>query len=141
MRTNLGNDLFVACSSSKSVLVNTSKVSRLRPFHPFYPNNVQCTWRITAPQHQLITYSITKFDLAQPGDYLEIREISSTAIVVRNFTTKPDYFNEKWVSSGNNFLINFKSDNDTIGEGFELVWTFISKSKGSNAIYFYSQFL
>lgn len=121
---------FTACSSFGGESVNTSETS-LKPFHPFYPNNVQCLWKITAPQHQIIRFYFKKFDIAQPGDYLEIREEkNTTAFVIGNFTTKTQYRNEIWASSDNNLLINFKSDNDSVADGFEIVWTFVNKSKG-----------
>ena len=110
-------------------LVNTS-VDSLSPFDPFYPNNALCTWHITAPQHQLIRFAFKKFDLAQPGDYMEIREnLQSVNAVIRKFTTK-SVIKESWASKGNNLWIKFKSDNDSVGEGFELIWTFENKSKG-----------
>lgn len=121
---------FTACSSSPiASLVNTSENS-LNPFYPFYPNNVQCTWRITAPKHQIIRYFITKYDLIQPGDYLEIMDgINRTSVVTRSFSAKPDDI-ERWASSGSDLWIKFKSDHDSVEKGFELEWTFVNKSKG-----------
>jgi len=120
---------FSACS--RIVLVNNNK-NRLNPFDPFYPNNVRCIWRIKAPKHQIIKFSVTKFDLAQPGDYLEIQEEKNIAayVIDGNFTTKTDRNRKKWTSSGNNLWVKFASDNDNVAEGFVLEWRFVNKSKG-----------
>lgn len=121
---------FLECSSSMVSKLNTS-IHNLIPFEPFYSNNIQCTWLVTAPQHQVVRFWFTKLDLAQPGDYIVIRDGSNdSASLVGNFTDKPN-LNERWISSNNSLWIRFTSDNNTVGEGFDLNWKFVTKPKGT----------
>lgn len=117
-----------------ALLVNTSDIS-LRPFDALYLNNLLCTWLITAPQQQIIKFWFTKFDLVQPGDYLEIRDgINSSATLISNHTTQPD-LKERWSSSDSYLWIRFISDGDNVASGFNLTWKFVDKQQGMRQIF------
>lgn len=121
---------FLACVSSTQLLANTSD-SSLSPFDTLYLNNLSCTWFITAPQQQIISFWFTKFDLLQPGDFIEIRDgVNDSAIMINNFTTKPG-LNDRWSSSDNGLWIRFNSDSDGVATGFNLTWKFVEKQEGS----------
>jgi len=111
-------------------LVNTSS-RHLNPFDPVYLHNLQCTWLIKAPQHKIIKFWWTEFDLTQPGDYVVIRDgTSAAAVLINNFTTKPD-LKDRWTSSGRYLWIRFKSDNYNVAKGFNLTWSFTTKPEGT----------
>jgi len=120
---------FLECSSSMFSLVNTS-YSTLSPFGSLYLNNLSCMWVITAPQHQIIKFWFTKFDLAQPGDYITIQDGgNNSSAVIKNFTTTPD-LDQIWVSSGSHLFVKFHSDADGVATGFSLIWMFSDIQKG-----------
>jgi len=123
----------LACSkSSKGVQLDNTSRTYLQPFNPFYPNNLQCTWYITAPTNQIIRFWFTKFDLTQPGDNLKIFEQKQVDFKFEpklNFTGKID-LKERWTSKKNYLKIVFSSDDDTVGQGFGMAWKFINKPKG-----------
>lgn len=120
---------FAACSPPVVSLLNTSD-STLRPFYPLYYNNLRCTWLITAPRRQIVKFWFTEYGLSQPGDYLEVRDgVDDSALLVKNFTTKPD-LNERWASSSSYLWIKFESNEDLVSTGFDLSFKFVKKTKG-----------
>jgi len=112
-------------------MVNTFE-SSLSPFDPLYANDLSCTWLITALQQKIIKFWFTKFDLVQPGDYLEIRDgKNDSAVMLQNFTTKWPDKRDVWLSPENYLWVRFQSDGDgRIASGFNLTWKFVNKQKG-----------
>lgn len=95
------------------------------PFHPqYYPNNQQCQWRIIAPRNYHIRIRFQNFDLAQPGDYVEIRDgYSDSADLIGKFTSSPGAF---YLASTGRFLwVRFKSNQENAATGFLLRFKFV----------------
>lgn len=112
-----------ACSrSSPEVIRNGTSITS--PFFPeHYANNQECKWLIEAPKDKIIQFWLTQFDLAQPGDYLEIRDgMNDTNDLIRNISTEPD-LSERWSSTGRYLLVKFKSDKSIVAKGFTLAYT------------------
>ena len=112
----------LACSSS----FIPTKTSVYAAFHA---NNQECMWIITAlSQHQVIRFTFKGLNMAQSGDYVEIRDGSnSSAVVLKNFTNK-QY--KKWRSRGNNLWIKSKSDKSIACRFFRMAWKFVNSSEG-----------
>jgi hypothetical protein len=59
---------------------NQRHVKQYCHFQPFssklllYPNSQECRWLIVAPPYHIIKYKFIIFNLAQPDDYVEIRD-------------------------------------------------------------------
>jgi len=98
------------------------------PLYPnYYPNNLECKWRITASkQYQVIEFIVPEFALTQPGDYLVVRDgPNEGAVVLKNFTEAPDP-DVRIRSSGSQLWVTFKSDQEYCNRGFLLKFIFVN---------------
>ena len=144
MKTVRANDRFfwsTACLSSSGSIIRSSSDVITSPFYPdFYPNNQECTWLVSAPEHQAISFGFKSFDLIQPGDYVEVRDgITEHAVVLKNSTSKPKLFHW-WTSRGQYLWVKFKSDQQIVGKGFEMNFTFVEEAdQVSNCKYIFLQ--
>ncbi|XP_078577514.1 tolloid-like protein 2 [Branchiostoma floridae x Branchiostoma japonicum] len=97
------------------------------PGHPaMYPPNSACAWRIMVDEGQRIVIVFNALEIEHHAqcsyDYLQIRDGSeptapSLSKVCGNSMQSPV------TSSGNNVLINFRSDTSVGGEGFNIEWS------------------
>ncbi|XP_031560939.1 tolloid-like protein 2 [Actinia tenebrosa] len=114
------------CSSSIPVNVTSDDENITSPFHPqYYPNNQQCQWRITAPKNYHIILRFQEFDLAQPGDFVEIRDgLNASAALMGNFVRDPG-FTKSLASTGRFLWVRFKSNHENVATGFVLSFKFV----------------
>lgn len=99
------------------------------PSYPlYYPNNMVCTWKITAPSGKRLKLSFTYFRLesgvCSTNDYLEVRD-GSTSTSVRKGTYCGTYA-PTITSSGRYLWVRFRSDSSLSFKGFEARYTVFS---------------
>ena len=115
---------------NNNLLLSSSSGGTLRsPSYPFdYPNNMMCTWRITAPSGSMIILTFNYFRLGSgpcsTHDYLEVRDgLSSTS------TRKGTYcgtYALNIISSGRYLWIRFRSDSSLSYKGFDARYTIVT---------------
>ena len=124
------------CSINSSYLHNnnlqlsSSSGGTLRsPSYPSnYPNNMMCTWRITAPSGSRLRLTFNYFTLesspCSTRDYLEVRDGSSSTSTRKGTycgTYAPNIF-----SSGRYLWIRFRSDSSLSYKGFDARYTIVT---------------
>lgn len=75
------------------------------------------------PLNNIIIFSFTRFDLVNPGDFVEVFDgKDNNAVVLKKFDSKPA-LGSKWMSQGRFLMVKFKSDGKySDGKGFEFSW-------------------
>ena len=101
------------------------------PSYPFnYPNNMMCTWRITAPSGSRLMLTFNYFRLengpCSSHDYLEVRD-GSFSTSTRKGTYCGTYA-LNIISSGRYLWIRFRSDSSISYKGFEARYTVFSQT-------------
>lgn len=90
-----------------------------------YKNNIECEWTIRASPGNELTVSFLMLDIDETehcnGDYLEIRDSNSIGPLIgvycgRNIPTTLPQVNAYW--------LKFRSDNDGVGRGFLLEYSY-----------------
>ena len=121
---------------NNNLQLSSSSGGTLRsPSYPFnYPNNMMCTWRITAPSGSRIILTFNYFRLesgpCSTRDYLEVRD-GSYSTSTRKGTFCGTYA-LNITSSGRYLWIRFRSDSSLSSKGFEAQYTIVtSKCKFS----------
>lgn len=110
---------FTACSQN---LTNKSGYI-VSPLYPgYYSNNIECTWRITAPKGHVIHLKFEAFrmedDPVCANDFVEVRdggELSSHVIGRYCGHVYPEIVE----SSTNKLLVQFSSNDDVVRTGFK----------------------
>ncbi|XP_044176251.1 bone morphogenetic protein 1-like isoform X2 [Acropora millepora] len=101
------------------------------PSYPFdYPNNMMCTWRITAPSGSRLLLTFNYFRLesgpCSTRDYLEVRDgSSSTSTRIGTFCGT---YALNILSSGPYLWIRFRSDSLLSYKGFHARYTIVTPS-------------
>uniref|UniRef100_F6PKM8 CUB domain-containing protein n=1 Tax=Ciona intestinalis TaxID=7719 RepID=F6PKM8_CIOIN len=92
-----------------------------------YPNNVDCTWTITASDGMRVQLNLIRFSTERSYDYLTIS--SDGTQLARNSGI---YSNRIYTSIGNTLTLRFTSDRSVTRPGFNA--TFVASSCGFNAV-------
>lgn len=101
------------------------------PSYPsYYPSNMVCTWKITAPSGKRLKLSFNSFSLesgvCSTNDYLEVRDGSSSTSVRKG--TYCGTYAPTITSSGQYLWVRFRSDSQFGNDGFEARYTVFSAS-------------
>ena len=104
------------------------------PSYPlYYPDNMQCTWIISAPSGKKVELRFTYFSLDSDtcllNDYVEVREGSSVGKSLGTFCgfSKPATIR----SSGRTVWVRFRSDDMVNYKGFKAQFTSTTTSSSS----------
>ena len=115
---------------NNNLQLSSSSGGTLRsPSYPFdYPNNMMCTWTITAPSGSRIILTFNYFRL-QSGpcstyDYLEVRDGSSSTSTMKGRYCGTYALNI--VSSGRYLWIRFQSGPSLSYKGFDARYTIVT---------------
>lgn len=88
-------------------------------------NNIECEWTISASPGNEMTISILTLDIDETdhcnGDYLEIRESNSAGKLIGVYCGKTI---PPTLRQTNKFWLKFRSDNDGVGLGFLLEYSY-----------------
>ena len=126
------------CSISSPFLYNnnlqlsSSSGGTLRsPSYPYnYPNNMMCTWRITAPRGSglLLTFNYFRLESSpcSTRDYLEVRDGSSSTST--RIGTYCGTYALNIFSSGRYLWIRFRSNSLLSYKGFDARYTIVTSS-------------
>ena len=118
--------------NNNDLQLSSSSGGTLRsPSYPSnYPNNMMCTWKITAPSGSTLRLTFNYFRLGSgtcsTGDYLEVRDGSSSTS-----TRKGTYcgsYAPSITSSGRYLWIRFRSDSSMSYKGFEARYTIVTQT-------------
>ena len=116
---------------NNNLQLSSSSGGTLRsPSYPSnYPNNMMCTWKITAPSGSRLRLTFNYFGLesgtCSTKDYLEVRDGSSSTS-----TRKGTYcgsYAPSMTSSGRYHWIRFPSDSSVTYKGFEARYTILTQ--------------
>ncbi|XP_068718405.1 embryonic protein UVS.2-like isoform X1 [Montipora capricornis] len=101
-----------------------------------YPNNMVCTWKITAPSAKKLKLNFNYFRLesgvCSTNDFLEVRDGSSSTSIIKGKycgTYAPTI-----TSSGRYLWIRFRSDATLSYKGFEARYTVVNQSSSKAGI-------
>ena len=115
---------------NNNLQLSSSSGGTLRsPSYPFnYPNNMMCTWRITAPSGSRIILTFNYFRLesgtCSTRDYLEVRDGSSSTSTRRG--TYCGTYAANIISSGRYLWIRFQSGPLLSYKGFDARYTIVT---------------
>ncbi|XP_044176247.1 cubilin-like isoform X7 [Acropora millepora] len=115
---------------NNNLQLSSSSGGTLRsPSYPSnYPNNMMCTWRITAPSGSRVRLTFNYFrlesSLCSTDDYLEVRDgSSSTSTGTRTYCGT---YAQNIISSGRYLWIRFRSDSSLSNKGFDARYTIVT---------------
>lgn len=107
------------------LLFNTAKHYKFHQFRCSYKNNIECEWTIKASPGNMITANVEMLDIDETdhcnGDYLEVRETSSTGKLVGVYCGREL---PPTLAQANSYWLKFRSDNDGVGAGFLLEYNY-----------------
>lgn len=101
------------------------------PSYPsYYPSNMVCTWKITAPSGKRLKLSFNYFKLERgicsSNDYLEVRDgLSATSVKKGSYCGS---YAPTITSSGRYLWVRFRSDSQLSYKGFEVRYSVVSTS-------------
>ena len=123
---------FAAISVDASCYNTNNEVSETinTPNYPSnYPNNKQCSWKITGPIRTKIQIQNFFYDLEPNSacryDYLKIYDGPSSSSNRNALLCGDSSFGEGMTSSSNTLFLEFRSDSSSTYKGFQLYYTII----------------
>lgn len=128
--------LLTACTSYRNITLQQEGRILFNPLREYsWTKHIKCTWLVSVPHSQLIVLGIQKFDFTDPEVYIEILDgMNENAALLKNFTRKPDFYNQTWRSNGPYLLINFVSNGFLAKEDFYIAVDPVDKPKGTYSL-------
>ena len=118
------------CIGEQNRVINASTPGTIRsPWRPdFYPNNINCVWKIRAPKGKKVKLTFDSFDLASPcgTDFVEVSDITS-----ENTSPRGKYCGNfpDTVSAAEDVSVRFVTDSRGRQKGFVMQYKAVNKGK------------
>ena len=101
-----------------------------------YPHNLDCQYRVQVPAGKTIELYILHLELEHTHDHLDIYDgHSSTSRQIATLTGTTGT-GRKFVTTGNELFVTFKSDGSSTRKGFQAVYTISSSQSKESKCFF-----